>query len=163
MANDVGAADDHGMLAAQVLHADGLQHLHAAIGRAGLEADFAHHQRARAGHMETVHVLERRDGLDDLVVVDVGGQRQLDQDAVDAGVVVQRLDAGQQFGLGLSPTRTTARPGVVPRALRAVARWATSARSWRERALPSMSWAVIAVDTKIKMLLGLVGQALAAL
>jgi hypothetical protein len=95
MADDVGAADDHGMLAAQVLHADGLQHLHAAIGRAGLEADFAHHQRARAGHMETVHVLERRDGLDDLVVVDVGGQRQLDQDAVDAGVVVQRLDAGR--------------------------------------------------------------------
>ena len=34
------------------------------------------------------------------MVVDVCGQRQLDQDAVDAGVVVQRLDTGQQFGLG---------------------------------------------------------------
>ncbi|MDT4863848.1 hypothetical protein FQZ97_985720 [compost metagenome] len=42
-----------------------------------------------------------------------------------------------------SPTRITARPGVMPRAFRAVTRAVTSARSWRERALPSMSCAVM--------------------
>ncbi|MPN34500.1 hypothetical protein SDC9_181994 [bioreactor metagenome] len=50
--------------------------------------------------MEAIHVLGGRDGLDDLVVVNVLGQRQLHQDAVDARVVVQRFHAGQQFGLG---------------------------------------------------------------
>jgi hypothetical protein len=40
------------------------------------------------------------DGFDDLVVVDVLGQGQLHQDAVNAGVVVQRFDTCQQFGFG---------------------------------------------------------------
>ena len=38
---------------------------------------------------------------------------------------------------------TTANPGVTPRVFRAAARCATSVRSWRERALPSISWAVM--------------------
>ncbi|MNT81079.1 hypothetical protein D3C72_2206330 [compost metagenome] len=62
------------MIAAQVLHADGFEHLHAAIGRAGLEADFAHHQCTGAGYVKAVHILLGRDGLDHLVVVDVLGQ-----------------------------------------------------------------------------------------
>ena len=44
---------------------------------------------------------------------------------------------------GSSPTRMTARPGWRPLALRLAARVAMSVRSWRERALPSMSCAVM--------------------
>ena len=98
LAYDVGAADHHGVLAAQILHADGFQHLHAAVGSAGLEANFTHHQRTGAGHVEAVHILGGGDGFDDLVVVNMLGQGQLHQNAVDAGVVVQRFDAGQQLG-----------------------------------------------------------------
>ena len=100
LAHDVGAADDHGMLAAQILHANRFQHLHAAVGRAGLEADFPHHQCAGAGHVEAVHILGGRDGFNDLVIVNVLGQGQLHQNAVNAGVVVQRCHAGQQLGFG---------------------------------------------------------------
>ncbi|CAG9266637.1 hypothetical protein PCAR4_680051 [Paraburkholderia caribensis] len=43
----------------------------------------------------------------------------------------------------MSPTSTTARPGWCPRAVRAAARVATSARKILERAVPSISLAVM--------------------
>ena len=58
----------------------------------------ADHQRAGAADVKTVHILGRRDRLDDLLRVDVRRQRQLNQDAVNRRVIVQRLDARQQFG-----------------------------------------------------------------
>ena len=82
-------------------HADGFQHLHAAIGRAGPEAGRdppSAHRRWRRGsrpHPWPAKWLRspcvRRCGL---------GKRQLHQDAVDGWVVVQGIDAGQQLGLG---------------------------------------------------------------
>ncbi|MCY1537644.1 hypothetical protein D9M68_731490 [compost metagenome] len=98
LADDVAAADDHGVLAAQVV-ADRFEHLHAAVRRAGPEARGAGHQRAGAGHVEAVDVLGGRDGLDDLLAVHVLGQRQLNEDAVHLGVVVEGADARQQVGL----------------------------------------------------------------
>jgi hypothetical protein len=97
LADDVAAADDHRVLAAQVV-ADGFEHLHAAVRRAGPEAGGAGHQRAGAGDVEAVHVLGGRDGLDDLLAVHVLRKRQLHQDAVHLRVVVERTDAGQQVG-----------------------------------------------------------------
>jgi hypothetical protein len=67
---------------------------------AGAEQRGAGHQRAGVGHVEAVHVLFRGDGFEHLVAVDVLGQRQLHQDAVDLRVVVQFVDAGQQVGFG---------------------------------------------------------------
>jgi hypothetical protein len=50
--------------------------------------------------VEAVHVLGGGDGFNHLVRINVGGQGQLHQDAVDARVIVERIHAGQQFGLG---------------------------------------------------------------
>ena len=50
--------------------------------------------------MKAVHVFGGGDGFNDLLRVHVGGQGQLHQDAVDGGVVVQRLHSGQQIGFG---------------------------------------------------------------
>jgi hypothetical protein len=51
-------------------------------------------------HREAVDVLLDRDGGDDLLRVDVLGHGHLHQDAVDAGVGIERGDAGQQVGFG---------------------------------------------------------------
>ena len=37
--NDIAAANHHGVLASEVFHANDLEHLHAAVGRAGFEAE----------------------------------------------------------------------------------------------------------------------------
>ncbi len=90
--HDVGAADDHHLLAPQ---------LHAVVPE---EAD---HPKRRAGEkplppapepphvhrVEAVHVLQGRDGLQDSLGADVAGQRELDQDAVHVLVPVQGLYA----------------------------------------------------------------------
>ncbi len=99
LADDVAAANHHGMLAAQIV-ADAVQHLHAAIRRAGPEARLAHHQGAGAGDVETVHVFCRCNRFNDFLRINVRGQRQLHQDAVDGGVLVERFHARQQFGFG---------------------------------------------------------------
>ena len=46
--------------------------------------------------MEGVHVLVGIDGVEHLVGIDVFGQGQLDQDAVDLGVLVVFVDQGQE-------------------------------------------------------------------
>ena len=50
--------------------------------------------------MEAVHVLVRRDGVQYGVGIEVGGQRQLDEDTVYLRVGVERGDLGEQFRLG---------------------------------------------------------------
>jgi hypothetical protein len=98
-AHNVAAADDHGVFAAQVV-ADAVEHLHAAVRRAGPKTGHARHQGTGTGDVKAVHVLGRADGFDHLLRVDVCGQGQLHQDAVDRWVVVQCFDSSQQIGLG---------------------------------------------------------------
>ena len=50
--------------------------------------------------MEAVDVLDRIDGADDAALVDLRGQRQLDEDAVDRVVGVQLRDEVEQLALG---------------------------------------------------------------
>nr|CUV15163.1 protein of unknown function [Ralstonia solanacearum] len=99
LADDVRGAHHHGTRAAHRV-VDRFEHLHAAVRRARTEQRRAGHQRAGVGDVEAVDILFGRDGLQHLVAVDVLGQRQLDQDAVDARVAVQRVDAAEQVGLG---------------------------------------------------------------
>jgi hypothetical protein len=73
-----------------------LDQLHAAVRRGRAQAGQPRHQRAGAVQREAVNVFCRGDGLDDLVGVDVFGQRHLHQDAVDGRVGVQRGDTRQQ-------------------------------------------------------------------
>ena len=49
--------------------------------------------------MESVNVLVGVDGVDHRGLVDVLGERELDQDAVDLGIAIQLANQGQQFGL----------------------------------------------------------------
>ena len=65
------------------------------------------HVRRRAGEqqpgvdgMEAVDVLDRIDGADDAPLVDLAGQRQLDEDPVDRVVRVQLRDEVEQLRLG---------------------------------------------------------------
>ena len=50
--------------------------------------------------MDAVNVLAVVDGVDDLLLVDVLGQGQLHDKAVNVGVLVQTADAVQQLFLG---------------------------------------------------------------
>ena len=50
--------------------------------------------------MEAVDVLVRVDSAEHGRRIDLRGQGQLDEDAVDAGVAVQGLDQAQELGLG---------------------------------------------------------------
>jgi hypothetical protein len=63
----------------------------AALGRAGDEQGLAalHHQPADVDRVEAVHVLLQADRAQDRLFVQVLGQRQLHQDAVDGRVGVQ--------------------------------------------------------------------------
>ena len=59
-----------------------------------------HKQRLPAPHpqatdvcwVETIHILLDADGIQDAALVDVLGQRQLDEDAMDLGVGIVGLD-----------------------------------------------------------------------
>ncbi|KAF1858236.1 hypothetical protein Lal_00014736 [Lupinus albus] len=95
LADRVAAADDDGVLAAQV-DAGRLDQLHAAVRRARAEAFQAGHQFAGGQHGIAVHVLAGRDGFDDFRRVDVLRQRHLDEDAVDGRIRVQRGDTVEQ-------------------------------------------------------------------
>ena len=95
LAHDVGAADDHGIFTGD-LGAGGLDHADAACRGAGQIAGLADLHAAHVDGRETVHILLRRDGVDDGLLVDLLRQGQLDQDTVYGGVVGQLLHLGQQ-------------------------------------------------------------------
>lgn len=81
LAHDVGAADDHGIFTGD-LGAGGLDHADAACRGAGQIAGLADLHAAHVDGRETVHILLRRDGVDDGLLVDLLRQGQLDQDTV---------------------------------------------------------------------------------
>ena len=94
-AHNVAATNDHGVFAFEV-KANALQHLHAAIRGAGPEARATHHEGAGAVDVKAVHVFAGRYGFNHFLRVNVRRQRQLHQDAVNAGVGVQGVYARQQ-------------------------------------------------------------------
>jgi hypothetical protein len=52
--------------------------------------------------MESVHILVRIDGIENFFFINVFGQGQLDQDTVDAVVLVVLVDQRQQIRFGMS-------------------------------------------------------------
>ena len=50
--------------------------------------------------METVDILAVVDGLDDLLLIDMLGQRELHDEAIDIGVLVQFVNTGQKLLFG---------------------------------------------------------------
>jgi len=87
------------MLAAQ-LTAGIAQQAHAATGRARGEHIAALGQAADVFTVKAIHVLERADGLQHAVCVDMRRQWQLHEDAVDRAVAVEPAYKGQQVRLG---------------------------------------------------------------
>ncbi len=97
-ADDVRLADDHRVLADEVL-AGVAQQRHAAVRRAGAQRRAFQHQAPDVVGVEAVDVLHRQDRLGHRFLVDVPGQRQLDQDAVDGGVGIEPRDQVEQLDL----------------------------------------------------------------
>ena len=71
-----------------------------APGGAGHDAFRAGEHMAGVDQVEAVHVLFRQDLRQGGVLVQVLRQRQLHQDAVDSGIVIQGVDGGFQLFLG---------------------------------------------------------------
>ena len=71
------------------------EHFHHAIRRAGAQTRLSGHECAGVDQVKSVYVFGRNDGFEYRVLVDVFGQRQLNQDAVNVGVVIEFLNALQ--------------------------------------------------------------------
>ena len=99
LADDVGAAEYDALLAA-CLDAVALQQRDDAKRRSRDEAGQTDGHAAHVDGMEAVNVLTVVDGLDNLLLVDVLRQGQLDDETVDVAILVQTVNAGQQFLLG---------------------------------------------------------------
>ncbi|MNZ91816.1 hypothetical protein D3C78_1108110 [compost metagenome] len=97
-ADDVGGADDHGMQAVQV-DSGAVQQGHDAFRRAGLQYRHALGQAADVERVEAVDILVRVDALEQLRGIQMGGQWQLHQDAVDGRIGVESVDQAEQFFL----------------------------------------------------------------
>ena len=70
------------------------------MGRTGQETLLSDQHLANVDGREAVHVLLRRNRIDDRLVADVLRHRQLDEDAVNRGIDVQVLDELDEFFLG---------------------------------------------------------------
>ena len=90
-ADMIRSADDHRVLPLGI-HADSPQQGHHAEGRAGAQHRDALGQPADGIGVKPVDVLHRTDVLDDRQLVDVRRQRQLHENAVDGGIVVELGD-----------------------------------------------------------------------
>ncbi|VTR68175.1 conserved hypothetical protein [Desulfosarcina cetonica] len=100
-AHDVGAThDDH--FGAAGLNAGAHDHLLDAERRARRKFDFLapDHQTADVDRMEPVDILVRIDGVEHFFLINVLGQGQLNQDTVDAVVLVVLVDQGQKIRFG---------------------------------------------------------------
>ncbi|MCY1177227.1 hypothetical protein D9M73_175270 [compost metagenome] len=97
--NDVRGADDHGVHAVQVL-AGAFEQGDDAFWRARAQQRDALGQAADVIRVETVHVLVRADALQQFGGIQVLGQGQLQQDAVDVGIIIEAVDQARQFFLG---------------------------------------------------------------
>ncbi|MCY1536511.1 hypothetical protein D9M68_719710 [compost metagenome] len=96
--DDVGCAHDYCVHAVEV-GAGAVQQCHDAFRCAGAEQGDALGQAADVVRVETVHVLVGVDAFQQQRSVEVFGQRQLDQDAVDGRVFIEAVDQGEQVGL----------------------------------------------------------------
>ena len=98
-AHYVGAADDHAVFAGG-LDVVALEEGADSHGGGGDEALFAEDHASDVDRCEAVHVLVGRDGVNDLLLVDVLGQRELDDEAVDVWVVVEEVDGFEELLFG---------------------------------------------------------------
>ena len=99
LADDVAAAD-HDRVRALELDAVLVEEREHPERRPGHVRGGAREQQPGIDGMEAVDVLDRIDGADDAALVDLRGQRQLDEDAVDRVVGVQLGDEVEQLALG---------------------------------------------------------------
>ena len=98
LADDVAAADDDGVLAGDG-NVAALENLDDSGGRAGRERGTAGLQAAGVDGMKAVDIFLGRDGIEQRLGVDLRGQRQLDEDAVDVVAGVELGDEGEHvFG-----------------------------------------------------------------
>jgi len=79
--------------------ASAFQQGHDALRRAWAQQRHALGQAADIVGVEAVHIFIRTDALEQQRGVQVLGQRQLHQDAVDGRVFVELVDQGEQIGL----------------------------------------------------------------
>ena len=87
--------DDHRVLAGD-LSAGGLDHPDAARRGAGQIARLTDLHPADIDGRKAVHILLRRNGVNNGLFVDLGGQRQLHQNTMDGGILRQLFHLGQQ-------------------------------------------------------------------
>ena len=99
--DDIAAADDDGLLAFDG-NVGAAQDLHASGRGAGDEAGTLGAEIADVGGVEAVDILIRRDGEQDALGIDVGGQRKLDENAIDFIAGIELLDEGDEFVGGRS-------------------------------------------------------------
>ena len=99
LAHNVGPSNHHAVLSLGV-NVILVQDLHDAIGGAGQEPLPPDEQGSHAHGMEPVHVLLRRDGQEDGLLINPLRQRELTEDAVDIGPTVEFLNEGNQLCLG---------------------------------------------------------------
>ena len=95
-AHNLAAANNHAVLARRLDTAPADQ-LHDAVGRGGQVAVPTLDHAADIDRMEAIHVLFGADFLGHLVHGNVFGQRQLHNQPVHFGVLVDGFDDGQQF------------------------------------------------------------------
>ena len=98
LTNDVGTSKDDALLTTG-LDVIALQQGNDAQRRCRNEARQTNRHTAHVDGMETVDILTIVDGLDNLLLVDVLGQGELNDKAIDIVVVVQFVDTSQQLGL----------------------------------------------------------------
>ena len=84
------------MLAIQVV-VDAFKHFHAAIRRARPKPFGARHECSGTADVKPIYIFAGRDGLNDPLCIDVRGQGQLHQDAMNFWVLVQGFDLEEQL------------------------------------------------------------------
>src|SRR5256885_7488824 len=94
-ADDVRLADDHRVLADEVL-AGVAEQGHAPVRRARPEQRALEHEPADVVGVQAVDVFLRIDALGDLIGIDGFGQGELHQDAVDGWIRVEAIDQREQ-------------------------------------------------------------------
>ena len=96
LAYDIASADDNALPA---LYGDLVlaEHFHHSGRCAGQKIVLAEHDLADVDRVEGVDVLFGADPLDHRLVVKVLGQRKLDEDPVDVGLFVERIDEREQL------------------------------------------------------------------
>jgi len=99
LADDVAAADDHRPAARELDFRAPEQLHHPGRGGGDETARLAAPEAPDVDRVEAVHVLLRSDALQHPAGVEVGGQRQLDEEAVDLRIAVEGVHGGLELSL----------------------------------------------------------------